>query len=251
MPASGPQHCRETAYRFVEAQLNELETTQGLVRAATGVAMHELTDATAEDVERRLDDLATRIRDRVQSEDPKALIAHGHEVLFSEAGFTGEREDYYNPHNSYLPEVLSTGRGLPILLALIYKAVMERLGLTVHGVNTPAHFMVAVETEAPGAEAPEHRADQLQGEPLGDGPFMLVDPFFDGRVLSQHEALERIEQITGQAMPRETAVLSTASHQQWLLRIVRNLVMAFQRQHRDTDVAAMLELQGLISGQEQ
>jgi len=242
MPSSGPTHCRQRAYRFVEAQLADLETTAGLVRAATGVAMHELADANAEQVEQRIEDLADRIRQRVQGESPKAMIAHGHEVLFEEAGFTGEREDYYNPHNSYLPEVLSTGRGLPILLALIYKAVMERLGLTVHGVNAPAHFMVAVEMEAPETEA------QSTGEPLGDGVFMLVDPFFEGRVLSQNEAVQRIEQITGQAVPRDTAVLTTASHQQWLLRIVRNLVVALQRQHRDTDVAAMLELQSLISG---
>ena len=58
---------------------------------------------------------------------------------------TGNVDDYYNPANSYLPGVLRTQRGLPITLTLIYKCVGEQLGLTVYGINSPGHFLAAVE----------------------------------------------------------------------------------------------------------
>lgn len=226
-----PLHCRPEAYRFLDEHLPALDTTQGLVRAAMAVAMHELTDVQPLDVERQLDELADRIRGRVRGASAQAILAHAHEVLFEEEGFTGNRDDYYNPRNSYLPVVLRTKRGLPILLTLVYKAVLDRLGLRVHGINAPGHFLAAVEVS------------EAAGEPGGR---MLVDPFFDGQVLSQAEAFERIHQAVGGLVPTEPSLLAASTHRQWLLRIVQNLLLAFDRLGRRDTVAAMLEMQRLI-----
>ena len=70
-----------------------------------------------------------------------------HEVLFEEWGFTGNAEDYYAPDNSYLPRVLQTRRGIPVTLSLIYKAVAQQVGLIVRDINTPVHFLAAVEVD--------------------------------------------------------------------------------------------------------
>ena len=51
--------------------------------------------------------------------------------------FGGDGAVYSSPLNSYLPAVLETRRGIPITLALIYKAVAERVGLEVDGINLP------------------------------------------------------------------------------------------------------------------
>ena len=63
-------------------------------------------------------------------------------MLFEVFGLRGNAEDYYNPANSYLCDVLATRRGLPITLSLVYKLVAEGVGLEVHGVNAPGHFLV-------------------------------------------------------------------------------------------------------------
>ena len=44
-------------------------------------------------------------------------------VLYEEAGFRGNREDYYDPRNSYLNEVLERRLGIPISLGIVYMAV--------------------------------------------------------------------------------------------------------------------------------
>ena len=53
-------------------------------------------------------------------------------------------EDYYDPRNSYLNEVLDRRLGIPISLSVLYQAVAEPLGLAVAGVNLPGHFMLRV-----------------------------------------------------------------------------------------------------------
>lgn len=139
-----PIYCRAAAYELFAAQLPSLDDTESLVLAATAVSMHALDDVQSADVLARLDALAARVERRLQSGQPQAIHAHLHQVLFDEEGFRGNTHDYYSPLNSYLPAVLQSKKGIPISLALIYKAVAERLGLPVEGVNAPGHFLVRV-----------------------------------------------------------------------------------------------------------
>lgn len=231
MSTPQPLHCRGQAYALLAEQLPSLDTTRGLIRAAVAVAMHELEDADLTSVEARLDELAHQVRQRVHHDHPQALLAHAHEVLFEEEGFTGNREDYHNPRNSYLPVVLKTRRGIPITLAMIYKGVLERLGISVCGINAPVHFLAGV---------------QISETDFADKGLMLVDPFHNGRVLLREEAYQQIEQLTGARLPRDPAMLEPASHRQWLLRLLQNLITSFDRLGRRDDLAAMIEMRELV-----
>lgn len=218
-------YCRPEAYHLFRAQMPRIETLDGLIAAAVAVSMHELPHASIEAVDRELWKYASLVRSRAPSGRPEALLAHLHQLLFDEAGFIGNSEHYYDPANSYLPSVLERKRGLPITLTLIYKAVAERAGLCVAGINAPLHFMAGVE----------------EGESI-----MLIDPFFAGRVLSRDEAFERIEQAAGRTIARVDQMLPKATHRQWLSRILQNLISLFQHEHRDRDFRAMVELRGIL-----
>ena len=63
-------------------------------------------------------------------------------VLFDELGFHGNHDDYYDPANSYLHQVLQRKRGIPISLSVLYMCVGARLGLKMVGVNAPGHFLL-------------------------------------------------------------------------------------------------------------
>jgi len=65
-------------------------------------------------------------------------------VLSRSLGFMGNREDYYDPRNSFLNDVLDRRTGLPITLSLICMAVGQRVGLSVYGVGYPGHFMAGL-----------------------------------------------------------------------------------------------------------
>jgi len=219
-------YCRPEAYRFFLAQLPILHTTQGLLRAAIAVSMHALDDVDPQRVERRIEVLALRVKERSPSGNPNALVANLHEVLFREEGFRGNLERYYHALNSYLPAVLNTRRGLPIILSLIYKSVGELAGLRIEGVNAPGHFMVRVECE---------------------NAWAIVDPFFGGELLTREEAFQRLERVIDRPLPRLDWLLGAPTHPEWLMRIIGNLLQLFATEQRRDDLAAMTELAFALS----
>jgi len=230
MTAQPPSHCNEHAFACLAKQLPELDSTRGLLRCAIAVSMHELDRVDPATVEAQVDQLVVKIGRRIKSSHPRAVMAHAHDVLFEERGFKGNRADFFNPRNSYLPIVLRTGRGLPITLSLLYKCVVEPLGVSVHGINAPGHFMVAVD-----------------GSMSDDVVFGLtiIDPFDAGRMLSREEALQACRDGLGDApMPEDP--LAIATHRQWLVRIIQNLIEVFDRLGQRDDMAAMLEMRELV-----
>jgi len=224
-----PAHCRPAAYDFFRQQLPEIESTVGLFRAAFAIALHERPEANLAEAEFIVENLTETIRRRVPSGSRQAVLAHLHDVLFDIFGLRGNTEDYYNPANSYLPDVLSTHVGIPISLALIYKRVDEPLGIVTHGINAPGHFLVEVEPAAGESERP-----------------MFVDPFFGGVILNEFEVSKRIEQASGRPLGPNSPRLSRATHRQWLGRMLNNLLAAFAAKGHDREVCAMQELQSLL-----
>jgi len=216
-----PVFCRGEAYQYFLEQLPHLGSTQALLRAAVAISMHALDDVDPALIEERLRDLSLRVRKLAPSRSESAIQANLHLVLFEEEGFAGNLERYYNALNSYLPAVLHTRRGLPIILSLIYKVVGEWSGLTVEGVNAPGHFLVQVQCEK---------------------SWMIVDPFFRGQVLSRDEAFQRLDLVAGRTLPRMDELLARPTHEQWLTRIIGNLRQLFATEGRRDDLAAMSEL---------
>src|SRR5262245_53013794 len=145
-----PAYCHPAAHAAFASELPNVDTTRGLLRAAFAIAQHERPTANVDEAEAILRQLADTVNNRVHSPNPQARLAHLHDVLFDVVGFGGNIEDYYNPANSYVPDVLATHRGLPITLVLVYKCVAEEVGLTVRGINSPGHFVAAVECAEPG-----------------------------------------------------------------------------------------------------
>lgn len=62
-------------------------------------------------------------------------------ALVEREGFTGHKEDYYAPENSFLDRVLERKRGLPITLSVLYMEVARRIGAPLVGVGLPGHFI--------------------------------------------------------------------------------------------------------------
>jgi regulator of sirC expression with transglutaminase-like and TPR domain len=220
-----PTICRPQAFHFFKRQIPVLDTTAGLLNAAIAVAMHALDDVDPLDMQSRLQGLAQRVMSRVRSRGSEARLAHLHDVLFEEEAFRGNQDDYYNPQNSYLPFVLEQHHGIPITLSLVYKSVAEQIELRVEGVNAPGHFLIRVMT---------------------DRGWMLVDPFYRGGVLTDEEAFQRMESVTGRPVPRAGRYLAKASHSQWLSRMLVNLQHIFAVRDQRHNLAAMSELQSLL-----
>ena len=181
-----------------------------LARAALLLATFE---EPALDVERELgllDSLATAAATRMGTErDPFGSVNTLNEYLFDEVGFRGNEEDYYDPRNSYLNEVLKRRLGIPITLSLVYIETGTRLGIPLVGVGIPGHFLV------------RHR----------DVEDLIVDPFHASILLSQRECAERLRQAVGEGTAWDKSYLAPIGNRDYIARIVRNLKGCFLRLH--------------------
>jgi regulator of sirC expression with transglutaminase-like and TPR domain len=167
----GPE---DTRSRFA-ALASPGSTTMELDEAAWLVAAAYSSTAELGTMQRHLDRLADRVRERVPgggSDHDRlgALI----EILAHEAGFQGNADDYYDPRNSFLDEVLARRVGIPITLSVLYMEVARRAHLPLVGIGFPGHFLVRY----PGPEAP-----------------VILDPFSRGSVVSEAALLERLSRV--------------------------------------------------------
>src|SRR6187200_778063 len=129
----------------------------------------------------RLDDMGAAARERLvasgclqDTRTSETAVDVLNAYLFDEEGFTGNRDRYDDPSNSFLNEVLERRTGIPITLALIYMEVARRAGLPVEGVNFPGHFLL--------------RCPARHGLPYAED--LIIDAFHGGALLTR-ELLQR------------------------------------------------------------
>ncbi len=153
---------------------------------------------------RRLDALAAHARELLPADAGQLeRVAVLNRILFDEEGFRGNAQDYYDPRNSFLNEVLDRKCGIPISLSIIYLAVGQRLGLNLEGVSFPGHFLVKLATGS---------------------SMVVLDPFVRGQVVSEAELILLLQTVHGGEPPLFTAdLLATASKIDILVRVLRNL----------------------------
>ena len=160
----------------VAAELERAMNASGeeLAPAALAIARVEYPSLDAAPYVAQLDRMGREARARIgRDAAPADAVRLLNEYLYDENGFTGNREHYDDPRNSFLNDVLDRRTGLPIALAVVYLEVARRAGLAVAGVNFPGHFLL----RSGGA----HAVDLA-----GDSPdALIIDPFHGGALLSE------------------------------------------------------------------
>jgi regulator of sirC expression with transglutaminase-like and TPR domain len=179
------------------------------IDVATGAALIARDAYAGLDLDRlsaRFDEMAAPlIALSASSRPPEEQVQLVSSHLYEELGFRGNEQDYYDPKNSLLPDVLDRRLGIPITLALVYCEVARRAGVRARGVSFPGHFLVRV--DAAGRE---------------DAP-IAVDPFFGGRRLDE----PGLQKLLERASPSQKLVveehLAPASAKTMLVRMLINL----------------------------
>ena len=135
--------------------------------------------------------------------------------LFEVEGFKGDRDDYYDPRNSFLNDVIERRSGIPITLSVVYLEVGWRLGLPLVPVSFPAHFLVAS---------------------TGAGR-IFIDPFNRGARVAPAELEMRLVPLAGgrtQARRFFPRAIAPVSRREVAMRILRNLKQIYsERQDLD------------------
>src|SRR5256884_3082629 len=194
-----PAEARDAFTRLLQTPEPELD----LAEAALLIAAEEYPDLRPAVYLNQIARLSGELKQRIRAEvEPDRVVEVLNAYLFEELHFKGNREEYYDPRNSFLNEVIDRRVGIPITLAVLYVAIGERAGLPVRGVGMPGHFLVKY---APGTS----------GE-------IFIDAF-NGRTLTREECAKMLNEMYGGEVKMRPALLEPSTKRQILSRILNNL----------------------------
>jgi regulator of sirC expression with transglutaminase-like and TPR domain len=200
-----------------------MESSPGLARFAEVVARDELAldhaalligawDYPTRDLERyrsQLDDIARRVAPGVEQAIGGSERAHAiSNYLFGRLGFSGNADDYYDPRNSFLCDVMDRRRGIPISLSVLYLEIARRVGVLAQGVNFPGHFLVRVAIE---------------------DAWLFLDPYNNGAEMTPGDLEGLLRKTTSPTAVLEPSVIAAASKRQIVARMLVNLAGIYGR----------------------
>jgi len=208
--------------RKVFAELAALdETVFPLDRAALAIGLEEYPQLDIGSYLRKLDTLAVRT-DVLAGNDRSSsnLLESLNEVLFVQEALRGIVDDFNDPRNSYLNEVLDRRQGTPISLSVIYIEVARRMNFEVQGVGFPGHFIVKC------------RSQERE---------ILIDPFHMGRVLSLEDCQEMLDRVYGGSVPVQPAYLKAMEKRAMATRMLFNLKGIYYQAEEYNKALAVVE----------
>jgi regulator of sirC expression with transglutaminase-like and TPR domain len=188
-----------------------------LDQAALNLATIEFPELDFEPSLHALDRFAADIADRCRDlSDGREFVRVANSYLFEEIGLRGNADDYYNPRNSCLNQVLDGRLGIPITLSVIYMEIGRRLAKHVVGIGLPRHFVIQYD----------------------DGDYSTyIDPFHGGAILSPDDCyrLAQVEDVN----PR---LLTPVRKQQVVMRMINNLRGIYFSQRSFEKAQSILDL---------
>ncbi|HEY9810683.1 MAG TPA: SirB1 family protein [Halomicronema sp.] len=196
-----------TARQFFYKEIYKPEPQIDLAKAALYLAQEEYPNLDTNDYINVLDTMAAEIEKRLPEERyPLRVIKTINEYLYGELGFIGNTNDYYNPRNSFLNDVLDRRTGIPISLALVYLEIARRLDFPMVGVGMPGHFLIRPDFEDSG---------------------ILVDAFDGGEILFPEDCQARLTAIYGKQVELSSSFLEPVTPRRFLGRMLSNLKLIY------------------------
>jgi len=192
-----------------------------LERAALYIAQEEYLDLDVDEYLNALDMMADDVREQLPIESyPLKILKTINHYLYENLGFAGNTEDYYDPRNSFLNDVIDRRTGIPITLSLVYLAIAQRLDFPMVGIGMPGHFLI---------------------RPIQEDMDIFVDAFSQGEILFPQDCQDRLNQMSGQSVEMQPQFLAAVTPRQFLARMLTNLKATYLSRGEMEKVLAAIE----------
>ena len=138
-------------------------------------------------------------------------------IIYDVHGFTKNTKNFYSPQNSFINQVLETGKGNPISLAVVYTIIAQRLNLPIFGVNLPKNFILAYKDELVVGSGLDEVAEDI---------LFYINPYNRGAVLGRREIEYFLKQ---QKIEPQESHFRPCSNLEMIVRILHNLINAYHK----------------------
>lgn len=196
-----------------------------LFQATLAIASHANPRLDTERYSRQMLDWSEQLEQRLEGiDDTRIRIEHFNRFFFNELGFKGNNDDYNNPDNSLLNEVMDSRLGIPITLAVLYITLGRSIGLSLDGISFPGHYLVKVI--------------------LPEG-MVILDAYNGGLCLDEQALADMLLKHHGNENVSATEMvksLESASTEETLLRVLRNLKAIYSKEKENEHLLTVLNM---------
>ena len=198
-----------------------------IFEASLLLAQHARPDLDIERYMHLLHAWSVELREQIEPEDDvKHRIAKLNRFLFREKGFKADHDDFYNPANSLMNEVIERRRGIPVSISILYATLGQRIGVDLQGISFPGHFLVKVAVE--------------------EGVFVL-DPYHYGVSLSEEQLAHLLQHAApGASAEMMMQFLNAATPEETIMRLLRSLKTVYTRQQDHEQTLDILNIMLLL-----
>ncbi len=203
---------------YLQSILSDPETDDiRLDRAALEIATIQFPDLEIEPSLAHLNELASQLGDRIRNfNDGRDFVEAAQRYLFNELGFHGNEDDYFDPLNSCLNQVLERRTGIPVTLSVMYMEIARRLAMPVFGIGLPRHFVIQFD----------------------DGNYATyIDPYHGGRTITPRECF-----MLAGAKVADPTLLRRVSKKDIIRRMIQNLQSGYLKRNDWPRAAKTLDL---------
>lgn len=184
-------------------------------------------------ISRLRQDIWLELNDNLTAFEAVHVMNH---VLYKLHGFKGNREQYHSPSNSFFTDLLTSKRGNPLSLGILYAYLSESLDLPIYGVNLPSHFILCYMEES--VELDEEGNIKQSSDVL-----FYINPFNEGAILHKEEIDDFLNK---QQLPRDERFYKPCTSMEMISRMLNNLIHAYIAMNKEEKVRELRSLQSLL-----
>jgi len=200
----------QTQYNHNQLQKWVRTEQNDLMKGVFLISRYQYPDLEMKELEISLDrikkDVWLELNNNLTALEKVRILNH---IIYDVHGFTKNTKNFYSPQNSFINQVLETGKGNPISLAVVYSIIAQRLNLPIFGVNLPKNFILAYK-------------DVLVPEDI----LFYINPYNRGAVLGRREIEYFLKQ---QKIEPQESHFRPCSNLDILVRVLQNLINAYHK----------------------
>ena len=180
------------------------------------IAKYQYPDLSEEKIKRHIEqirnDVWLELNESLTALEKIKVLNH---ILFDIHSFSGNTQNFHAPQNSFINTVLESKKGNPLLLAIIYLSIAQRLQIPVYGVNLPEHFVVAYVDN-----------DETPFQSNISNVLFYINPFSRGTIFGKVEIDNFLKQLN---LKQENQYYMPCSNLEMMKRLLRNLMYSFEK----------------------
>jgi regulator of sirC expression with transglutaminase-like and TPR domain len=209
---------------------------QDLLEGALIVARYQFPDLDEDKVRKQIElirrDIWLELNPNLTAFETARVFNH---ILFTVHGFTGNKKNFHAPQNSYINQVLSSKKGNPLSLSVVYIVLAQLLDVPVYGINLPNHFVLGYADDNKIWD--ENNTDENQGI------LFYINPFSRGTFFNKQEIEQFLKQLN---VKPKAEYFQPCSHKDIIKRMIINLIFAYEGQGSQEKVEEIKELLDLF-----